>query len=87
MVPLHSAGDVGLGTGLPVSSSLDPRLPKAKQGSAVACSPAVSNLLVQLGLPVRCPMGRKAFSKVVTSILKRLRDGSCLLQPTVLLII
>jgi hypothetical protein len=33
MVPLHSAGDVGLGTGLPVSRDLDPRLPKPKQGS------------------------------------------------------
>jgi hypothetical protein len=60
MVPLHSAGDVRLGTGPPVSRDLNPRLPKPKQGSAVAGSPAVSGLLVWLGLPVGCAMGEES---------------------------
>ena len=78
MVPFHSAGDVGLGASLPVSRDLDPRLLKPKQGSMVACLPAVSGLLVRLGLPIRCTR-RKVFSRVVTSIIDA--SQSCATAP------
>src|SRR6185436_19971205 len=90
MVPLHSAGDVGLGTGLSVSSYLDPRLTKPKQGSAVACLPAFSGLLVWFSVPVRCAMGDEGVLQRGDEhhrCCPKLRDGSCLLQPAVVLII